>query len=187
MSQYLMYLNWWHRNASSAALLSNILSWRKPYHGASPGASHVSRHGARAVRAPSLALSWSKLIYMHTHMNVTVKYIRPSFIHAFTYIFTFIYMFIDTLSRHLLFVLYYCTSFDSILFAYCISSTALHPLSLQVVSGHIVVVLHRLILLYHRYVIIVGTIIHPTHEYQCHILPTTSCYCTTHSDSTIYI
>jgi len=171
-----MYLNWWHRNASSAALLSNlsnisnILSWRKPYHGASPGASHVSRHGARAVRAPSLALSWSKLIYMHTHMNVTVKYIRPSFIHAFTYIFTFIYMFIDTLSRHLLFVLYYCTSFDSILFAYCISSTALHPLSLQVVSGHIVVVLHRLILLYHRYVIIVGTIIHPTHEYQCHIL-----------------
>ena len=134
MSQYLMYLNWWHTNASSAALLSNIsniLSWRKPYHGASPVASHVSRHGARAVRAPSLAISWSKLIYIHTLMNVTVKYIRPSFIHAFTYIFTFIYMFIDTLSRHLLFVLYYCTSFDSILFAYCISSTALHPLSLQ--------------------------------------------------------
>ena len=155
MSQYLMYLNWWHRNASSAALLSNlsnisnILSWRKPYYGASIGASHVLRHGARVVRAPSLALSWSKLTYTLTHMNVTVKYIRPSFIHACICIYsTFIYIYIDTLPQHLLFVLYYCTSIDSILVAYCISSTALHPLSLQVVSGHIVVVIHIFTLLY---------------------------------------
>ena len=152
MSQYLMYLNWWHRNASSAALLSNIsniLSWHKPYHGASPGASHVSRHGARAVRAPSLALSWSKLTYTLTHMNATVKYIRPSFIHACIYIYsTFIYIYIDTLSHPLSFVLYYCTSIESTLVAYCISSTALHPLSLQVVSGHIHIVLHIFTLLY---------------------------------------
>ena len=109
-------------------------------------------------------------IYAYTH-ECHSKIYSP-FIHSRFHIHVaqFIYMFIDTLSRHLLFVLYYCTSIESILFAYCISSTALHPLSLQVVSGHIVVVSHRLILLYHRYVIIVGTIIHPTHEYQCHIL-----------------
>ena len=65
-------------------------------------------------------------------MNVTVKYTRPSFIHACICIYsTFIYIYIDTLPQHLLFVLYYCTSIDSILVAYCISSTALHPLSLH--------------------------------------------------------
>src|SRR6476661_6717067 len=79
---------------------------------------------------------------------VTVKYIRPSFIHAFTYIFTFIYICMDTLSHPLSFVLYYCTSIESTLVAYCISSTALHPLSLQVVSGHIHIVLHIFTLLY---------------------------------------
>src|SRR3954463_7640881 len=96
-----------------------LLSYQtyQTYYGASFGASHVSRHGARAVRAPSLALSWSKLTYTLTHMNVTVKYIRPSFIHSFTlaYIYsTFIYIYIDTLSHPLSFVLYYCTSIESI-------------------------------------------------------------------------
>src|SRR5437763_513855 len=71
-----------------------------------------------------------------SHMNATVKFIRPSFIHACIYIYsTFIYIYIDTLSHPLSFVLYYCTSTESTLVAYCISSTVLHRLSLQVVFG----------------------------------------------------
>ena len=59
-----------------------------------------------------------------------------------------IYISIHTASHPLLFVLYYCTSIESTLVAYCISSTALHPLSLQVVSAAIVAVIHIITLLY---------------------------------------
>jgi hypothetical protein len=192
MSQYLMYLNWWHRNASSAALLSNIsniLSWRKPYYGASLGASHVSRDGARAVRAPSLALSWSKLTYTLTHMNATVKYIRPSFIHACRYIYsTFyihIYRYIIAPFVIRLILLYINWVYTSCLlhFEYCAA-----PIVLTSGFGaHTYCATHIHTALSHGYVIIISTNIHPTHQYQCHILLIGCSYCTTHSDSTIRI
>jgi hypothetical protein len=80
-------------------------------------------------------------IYAYTHECRSKIY--SSFIHSRFHIhIEHSYMFIDTLSQHLLFVLYYCTTIDSTIVAHCISSTALHPLSLQVVSGQILVVLH---------------------------------------------
>ena len=193
MSQYLMYLNWCHIIASSAALLSNIsniLSWRKPYYGASLGASHVSRHGARAVRAPSLALSWSKLTYTLTHMNVTVKYIR---LHSFTLAYIYIaHSYIYILYRYIiapfvirLILLYINWVYTSCLlhFEYCAA-----PIVLTSGFGaHTYCATHIHTALSHWYVIIISTNIHPTHQYQCHILLIGCSYCTTYSDSTIRI
>src|SRR6478736_2154998 len=126
---------------STEQAMARAISWSKPWR--KPCLETWSKSSTCAI---ARAIMEQADIYAYTH-ECHSKIYSP-FIHSRFHIHVaqFIYMFIDTLSRHLLFVLYYCTSIESIL-AYCISSTALHPLSLQVVSGPIVVVLHRFTLL----------------------------------------
>ena len=93
--------------------------------------SSISRHDSHVTsRATSLAPPM-RLIVRHTHR--LMSHFFGSTFHSFIVLSAIaqIYTYIDTVSHPLLFVLYYCTSIESTLVAYCISSTALHPLSLH--------------------------------------------------------
>src|SRR6185503_20035708 len=99
--------------------------WSKPWR--KPCLETWSKSSTCAI---ACAIMEQAHIYAYTH-ECHSKIYSP-FIHSRLHIYIALsYTYIDTLPQHLLFVLYYCSSIDSILVAYCISSTALHPLSLH--------------------------------------------------------
>ena len=126
-----------HRSTYIYNITLHLLYYPHPYHTyhyacgytqqyiTSRLACHISCHLACATNEANSS--------SYTQIDVTFLRQHFSFIHRTERHSTNIhrYIYIDTVSHPLEFVLYYCTSIGSTLVAYCISSAALHPLSLH--------------------------------------------------------